>query len=235
MAEINYSGKIAIISELPHERGRDIGTEDWDVTLHADGLRTLRARCRMTDDPPVFRDVIQSVDADYHPRDAFARILVGDRLRGSAWYTFSDTLAECEALTHGEGRVTQRIPITRAMRGFGTHALQSDAWLVARYDYAQGPGVQTFRNNLMTTTDHRGATGPIFMTTNSSLEYVGRQSVTVPAGTFDCHCLRFVGTSHGYPPYELYVTADGHFFFVHARLEGPTAQRFDLVEFRGPY
>lgn len=234
MEEMEFSGRIAIVSDLPENRGEDQGSEQWEVTLHADGLRTLRARCRMTDHPPVFRDVIQSVDAQFHPRDAFARIVVEGRLRGSGWYTFTDTTAECEALTATEGRVSQRMPITRAIRGFGTHALQSDAWLVARYDYAKGPGVQRFLGNLMTTTEHRGATGPVFMTTNSSLEYVGRRMVEVPAGAFDCHCLRFLGTSHDYPPYELCVTADGHFHFIHAKLQGPKAQRFDLVDFSGP-
>jgi hypothetical protein len=215
MIERTYRGRIAITSELPHEKGRDSGSETWEITYHADGLRTLRARCLLTDDPPVFRDVIQSIDDQFHPRDAFARIVV-------------------QALTTADGRVSQHFPITRAMRGFGTHALQSDAWLVARYDYSQGPGIQRFRGNLMTTINHRGAGGPIFMTTNSSLEYVGLKTITVPAGTFECHCLRFVETSHDYPPYEMFVTADEHFFFVHARLEGPTAQRFDLMELTPP-
>ncbi len=234
MTEVHYSGKIALISEIPGQAGKDIGWETWDVSLHADGLRALRARCVLTDDPPVFRDILQSVDKDYHPHDGFARIVVDGKFRGSAWYNFSDTLAECEALTAGEGRLSQTFPISRAMRGFGTHSLQSDAWLLARYDYSKGPGRQRFLNNLMTTTNHRGATGPMFMTTNSSLEYVGKQSVTVPAGTFDCHHLRFVETSHDHPPYDMFVTADDHFIFVKGVLGGPNAQRYELTELTQP-
>lgn len=177
------------------------------------------------------RDVLQSVDPQFHPHDAFARIVVGGKLHGTAWYHFSDTLASCEALTVGEGRISQTFPIRRGIRGFGTHSLQSDGWLTAGYDLSKGPGVQYFANNLMTTTNHRGATGPMFMTTTSGLEYVGREEVSVTAGQFDCHHFRFVGTSHGYPPFDVWVSADGHYTFVKAALGGHRAQSFELVEY----
>jgi len=41
----------------------------------------------------------------------------------------------------------------------------------------------------------------------------------------------FVGTSHGYPPYHMWVTADRHYVFVRATLGGDDPQQFDLVEF----
>jgi hypothetical protein len=42
----------------------------------------------------VLRDVLQSADADFHPHDAYVRIVVDGRFRGSAWYRFSDTLVK---------------------------------------------------------------------------------------------------------------------------------------------
>ena len=155
---------------------------------------------------------------------------MGGEFRGSAWYTFSDSEAHCESNTVAEGRLRQTLPITRAMRGFGTHSLQADAWLVARYDFSKGPGTQYFERNLMTSLDHRGASGPRFMLTNSTLQYFGTEPIEVPAGTFDCHHFAFVATSHGYPSFHLWVSADGHFHFVHAKLGGERAKRFDLVQ-----
>ena len=231
MAETILTGKILSFREGATAIADHVGEEDWEIVLHADGLRTLRARCWLRQSPPVLRDIVQSVDNEFHPHDAYARIVVDGRYRGSAWYRFSDTLAECEADTVGEGRVRQSFPIRRGIRGFGTHSLQSDGWLAAGYDLSKGVGVQRFYNNLMTSTNHRGATGPMFMTTNSSLEYHGPESLDVPAGRFDCHHFSFVGTSHGYPPYHMWVTADGHYVFVRATLGGDDPQQFDLVEF----
>jgi hypothetical protein len=223
-----FVGKILSFSD-----GSDAasGEEDWEVILHEDGLRSLRARCWLRDEPPVLRDVLQSVDAGFHPHDAFARIVVDGKFRGSAWYRFTDTLAVCEAYTAGEGRISQHFPIRRGIRGFGAHALQSDGWLAAGYDLSHGPGIQTFTNNLMTSIDHRGATGPMFTTTTSSLEYSGIEVIETAAGRFDCHHFSFVGTSHGYPPYHMWVTADGHYHFVRATLGGAKPKHFDLVQF----
>ena len=224
---VTFIGKIMSWHD---DREESSGEEDWEVIIHPDGLRSLRCRCFLNDDPPVLRDVLQSVDAEFHPHDAFARIVVDGKFQGSAWYRFTDTLATCEAYTASEGRISQSFPIRRGIRGFGAHALQSDGWLAAGYDLSKGLGIQTFTNNLMTSTNHRGATGPMFMTTTSSLEYSGIEMIETAAGRFDCHHFSFVGTSHGYPPYHMWVTADGHYHFVRATLGGAAPKHFDLVK-----
>lgn len=234
MRERRYSGTILSISQMPGEEGKDLGREHWEISVH-NKLRTLRARCRLeeTNWPPLLRDVIQSVDFGFHPHDGFVRLMLDGEFRGSAWYRFSDTEALCHADTPVEGRITQRFTLDRPrMRGFGTHSLQGDGWMVARYDLSQGPGRQRFERNLMTSTDHRGSTGPMFMTTTSSLQYSGIEEVTVPAGTFECHRFAFVGTSNAHPPYELWVTTDGNFHFVLGTLDGPRKKRFELIEYR---
>jgi hypothetical protein len=232
MDPILFRGRIEARNALPGHVGELAGDETFEVTVHEDGLRLLRSRSRLFDRPTVFRDVLQSVDHEHHPRDAFTRIVVDGRLRGSAWYQFTNDLASCESHNAAEGRLTQQMPIRRGIRGFGAHALQSDAWLAAAYDRSQGPGVKRFEGNLMSTTDHRGSTGPRFMTTDSSLEYVGEETLEVAAGRFVSAHFRFVGTSHGYPPYDMWVTADGHYHFVKAVLGGRRAQTYELVELR---
>lgn len=233
MTERRYWGTILNISQMPGEEGLEIGREHWETTVH-NRLRTLRSRCRLEETgwPPLMRDVLQSVDAEYHPHDGFARLMLGGEFRGSAWYRFDGDVALCEADTPVEGRITQRFKIDRSMRGFGTHSLQCDGWLVARYDLGQGPGRQRFERNLMTSIDHRGSTGPMFMTTYSSLEYSGIETVTVPAGTFECHHFAFVGTSNAHPPYNLWVTTDGNFHFILGVLDGERKKRFELIEYR---
>jgi len=224
-------GRIEYRTQQPGFPGGLWGFEDWRLTRHCDGTRVLRAYCELQDDPLLIRDVIQTVDRDFHPVEVFARLTTDDRFQGSGWYRFTDTEVRLHGLSAARGQIDETRPISRAMRGFGTHSLVADAWLCARFDFSKGPGVQTFKNNLMTSTDHRGATGPDFTTTaTSSLRYFGRESVTVRAGTLECHHFAFVNTSHNHPPYDLWISADGDFLFVRGVVLEPYLWEFELVE-----
>jgi hypothetical protein len=225
-------GRSVCISERPENVGEQWGFEDWTMTHAADGMRVLNIHCELEfDGLRVTRDIVQSVHADYHPNDGYLRLMVNDRFAGSAWYRFRDDVCECEADTLKDGRISQRFPLNRRpMRGLGTHALQADGWNVAVLDYKKGPHREDFENNVMVSTHHLGATGPFIMATTSGLEYVGDESVEVPAGRFDCHHVRYVGmVTNNHPPYDLWVTRDGDFIFVKGRVEGYMAARFELV------
>lgn len=211
------------------------GVEHWRMTHHADGSRVMRAYCELHDEPPLIRDVVQCVDAEFHPHDSFVRLTKEDRFFGSTWYHFTDTFAEYEGFTAKRGRIRDTTTISRAMRGFGTHNLGSDAWLTARYDYARGTGVQHFNDNLLSSIDHRGATGPEFARSRSGLEYFGTETVEVPAGEFDCHHFAIVDTSHNHPPYDYWVTTDGDYLYVKGIVTEPYNWSFELMELDGDH
>jgi hypothetical protein len=226
------SGRIDyLIDGHPDFPDRHWGVEHWRMSQHADGHRIMRAYCELNDGEPLIRDVITCVDADFHPHDVYARLVKNNRFCGSTWYTFSDTLAEYQGFTAEKGRTSDKVAITRAMRGFGTHNLGGDAWMAARYDLSKGPGIQTFKNNLLTSIDHRGATGPGFeRTTTSSLQYFGVEQVDVPAGEFSCHHFAFVMTSNDHPPYDFWVTTDGDYLFIKGTVSAPYNWSFELME-----
>lgn len=209
------------------------GFEEFRMTHHADGLRVMRAYCELNDEPPLIRDVLQCVDGEFHPQESYVRLTASNRFQGSAWYRFTDT----EAAMHGHaadgGPVSKRATISRAMRGFGSHNLTSDGWLCARYDYTRGRGEQSFEGNLLTSRDHRGATGPAFARTNSSLRYFGTEDVSVGAGTLSCHHFAITGTDHNHPPYDYWVTADGDYLYVKGIVTAPYNWSFELVELDG--
>ena len=217
---------------LPGKAPSRWGFEEFTLTRHGDGARVLRARCELHDEPPLIRDVIQTVDADFHPQDVYVRLTIADRFHGSSWYRFTDTQAELEGFTVEQGRISDKRPVSRAMRGFGTHALMADAWLSARFDFRRGVGIQTFTNNLLTSLDHRGATGPAFAVTTSALRYHGAEDVTVPAGTYACHHFAFENTSNDHPPYDMWVTTDGDFVFVKGVVAEPYNWSFELIRDR---
>lgn len=205
------------------------------MTRGSDGLRVLSAHCEMRlGKDHVVRDSVLSVHPDFHPADAYVRIMNHGSLTGSGWFRFSDEEAVCESWTEVEGRISQRYPIQRPIRSFGVHAVQSDGWLAGPFPYQQGPGhVHSFGRNLLHSVHHLGATGPFIATTGSSSEYVGPETVTVPAGTFDCHRLRFVGLTNEHPEYDMWVTRDGDFLYVKGVVGGYMDSFFELVELQG--
>jgi hypothetical protein len=202
------------------------------MTRGADGLRVMAAHCEMAlgkDD--VVRDSILSVHPDFHPHDASVRIMNRGSVTGTGWFHFSDDQASCESWTLEAGRITQTMAITRPLRGFVIHAVQGDGWLSATFPYDKGPGHrQFFGYNLLHSIHHLGATGPMIATTRSGLEYVAREQVSVAAGEFDCHRIRFVGLTNDHPPYDMWVSADGDFLYVKGEVGGYMDSVFELSE-----
>jgi len=229
---LSKQGKIIYRIDHPDFADGVWGHENFVVTRHANGDRVLRAYCELNDNPAIIRDVIQRVDTDFHPMEAMIRLTEGDEFKGSAWYHFTDTSAECQGYNTIDGRIEAKMDITRNVRGFGNHSLLGDGWLVAKFDRSKGLGRQTFHNNPITSIDHRGATGPsLEATTSSSLEYFGEEDIEVTAGRFRCHHFAFVLMSNDHPPYHLWVTADGDFIFIKGTVAAPYNWSFELIEY----
>jgi hypothetical protein len=230
---------------LPRRRGRIEyrhrasgqiwGHEDWTITRGLDGLRILNVHCEMRfGDEHVVRDSILSVHSDFHPHDAYVRIMNQGIVTGTGWFRFTDTSAECESWTAREGRISQTVPIQRPLRGFGIHAVQGDAWLAASFPYERGAGHTHFwGKNLIHSLHHFGATGPSIHTSESGFELVGDECVTVAAGIFNCHRLRFAGMTNDHPPYDMWVTKDGDFLYVKGVVDGYMDSIFELTELDG--
>lgn len=212
------------------------GVEDWSITRAADDVRTLVVHCEMAfgaDD--VVRDSTLSVDAAFQPLDAYVRILNHGRWTGAGWFRFGADEAEGESWNSTDGRLSQRLPIARPMRGFGIHALMGDGWLSATFPFAKGPGHEHFfGDNLLHSLHHFGATGPTLAISTSGLRYEARETVTVPAGSFDCHRVAFVGMTNAHPPYTMWISAaDGDFLYVRGEVEGYMDAVFELEELTG--
>ena len=207
------------------------GFEDWSITRLPDGTRTMAAHCEMRLGADwVVRDSTLSAHADWRPADAFVRIARDGRTTGTGWFRFTDGEAECESWSIDAGRLSQRMPVEHTLRGFGVHAVQADGWLAARFPYDRGAGHEHFfGRNLIHSLHHLGATGPYLHTTESGLRYLGPETVTVPAGTFDCHRIAFVGMTNGHPPYDMWITRDGAFLYVKGEVGGYMDSVFELT------
>ncbi len=234
-------GRLLYTSQKPDRLGAERGREYFTITKHRDGRRTMRAHAEIDDAPNVLRDVTLTMDENWITRDAFVRLSVGDETFGSTWFRFEDTFAECEGFLHERGRISERVEYDSPSPLFGTHPIQGDALHLRAVDRSNGPCKQTFEHFLMSSLDHRGATGPslVWHETPMLVEYVGEDRITVGAGTFDalhfCYGERGSdrpGSNEGgeHPPYEVWVTADGDFIMLRAFVQGYMQTHYELME-----
>ena len=234
-------GKILYTSRKPGREGVERGREFFSITTHANGHRTLDAHCEIDDPPNVLRNVVISKDADWLTRDAFVRLSVGDEFVGSSWFCFHETHAECEGLLADRGRISERVDYDEPPILFGTHPIQGDAWHLSKIDRSGGPCVVTLGRFLMSSLDHRGATGPslVWHDPGYTIEFIGAERISVAAGTFDA--LHFCyGDRHSeeiganqpnqHPPYEVWTTADGNFIMLKSFVTGYMMTHYELVE-----
>jgi hypothetical protein len=188
MRHRSYRGKIQYLTDGIGEMGR----EYFSVTVQPNGERTLRAQCEMDDDR-LLRDVVLTVDNQWHPRDAFLRLTVKETLVGSSWFHFTEVDAECEGITADDGRVSQHFHHSTGIECFGTHSLHGDAWLVARLREFTGDlkdfPLATFASSILA----NGGSGPVLVPIGvgfSQIHDLGHEQITVPAGSFDTHHVR---------------------------------------------
>ena len=170
--------------------GEEIGREWFTVTRHGTGARSFRALCEM-DDHDLLRDVIYSVGTNWEPLDCFVRLSIRDRFVGSSWFRFDEQGGECEGYTVGEGRVSQRIDVGHRPPSFGAHPIICDMWHLSQFDKT-GARLQAMRDIMLSSSEPDGGTGPILTSNDLTIEYFGKEELTVPAGTFNADHFAFV-------------------------------------------
>lgn len=228
------NGEICYTSNQEHRRSAERGRESFRIDVHPDGCRTIAAHSEIDDEPTVVRDVNLRVDAHGIPQESFVRIAVGGAFRGSGWFRFEEGLAECEAFTTAEGRVRQTMRFGGQVAAFGNHAIINDGFVLSAYDLQQGPGVQVIGGMLLSSPDHRGATGPMLFSVDLAIEFVGTESVSVVAGTFDALHFRVVdvpGMPLAHPEYDLWVTANGDYVMLKAAVGGYMQTAYELARY----
>jgi hypothetical protein len=234
MAHRTLRGTIRYTSNKPDRLGQERGREYFMLTCQADGIRTLHAHCEIDDAPNVVRDVLLSMDALGRPLDATVRLTVGDRFEGVGSMRFSEQLAECETLNQRDGRISQRLDLKARVPCLGAHPICGDALSLRLYDLSAGPGRQFFSNLMLTSPDHRGASGPLLFPLGFGLEYVGEERVTVAAGQFDARHFRYVDTAgqlpQEHPPYDVWCTADDDYVFLKGTVGGYMQTYYELTE-----
>ncbi len=186
MEHTTYRGQIAYIGDDAGKRGH----EWFTTTRHSNGHRTLRAISEIYDSK-VLRDATVTVDQKFRPLDAFIRLTVNEQFMGSGWFRFTDTEAECETFMAEGGRVSQRIAVKHHPPFFGAHPVANDCWVGGSLDRTT-PNTVLLEGGMMSSLLPNGASGPMLSPMTLRTQYVGLESVTVPAGTFEAYHFRFL-------------------------------------------
>lgn len=238
MARIGYRtirGKLKYTSKKPERFNEERGREYFTLTQQPDGTDVLLAHCEIDDLPAVIRDVSQAMDHKTSaPKDCSVRLTVGNRFEGSGWFRFAKNFVECETVNHRDGRITQRIDIEAPIRWMQCHPIVGDGLLMKVYDLSQGPGKQRIDNMMLSSPDHRGATGPMLFPIGFSIVFVGEEEITVEAGTFKARHFQVTDTAgelpEEHPPYNVWVTADDDYILLRAGADGYMQTHYELCE-----
>lgn len=233
MAYRTIRGSIRYTSKKTGRGGQERGREFFTLTQQPDGTDVLHAHCEIDDEPMVARDVVAAMDrATSAPRDAYVRLSVGHRFEGSGWFRFTRDYVECETFNHRDGRIAQRIDIDSPARWMQCHPIAGDALLMKLYDLKRGPGKAFFDNIMLSSPDHRGASGPMLFQLGFGIRYVGEETVSVEAGVFAARHFQVVDTGQlpeEHPPYRVWCTADEDYLLLKAAAEGDMQTHYELI------
>lgn len=227
-------GTVRYTSKKPERMDQERGREYFSITHQPDEVMVMHAHCEIDDAPCVIRDVVLSMNKDASPIDCHVRLSVGDKFEGTGWMRFSDSMAELETYNARDGRITQKLELNQPCKWLQSHPIVGDALLMKLYDLSKGPGKQRFNDLLLTSPDHRGATGPQYFKMGFSLVYVGDEEVTVEAGTFQARHFQVTDTAEDlpeeHPPYDVWCTADDDYIFLKAGVAGYMQTHYELTE-----
>jgi len=184
--------------------GFERGREDWSLTRNRDGSRTMRTLA-MTDDSKFVRDVTYTLGADERPLRVFEQLQVDGLLVGSGYFSVTgDTLT---IMTDGfdTGHSVQKIKVPERFHIL-THAVMLDGWPFWAF-VGDDAGHQTI-DVYSTSPLWNGITGPLGHMVKQRLTFIGKENVTVPAGTFAARHFSFGGDEDPAQASHVWVTGE---------------------------
>ena len=233
MKHRSITGTILYTSKKPDRLDQPRGIEHFRFTHHTDGKRTLRAHCEIEEPhPSVLRDIVYSLDEHGRPMDCHVRLTVDDRFMGSGWFRFTQDFVECESYGPTIGRLSQRMPLNGPVDGMGTHPVVADGYLLSLFGWVEGEKKKL--RVMLPSPDHRGATPPIIAEVNIDAVFLGRETVTVRAGTFAAKHFQFIddgssGMAGQHPPYDVWITDDADAIMLQGGVGGYMQTWYELI------
>ena len=228
-------GTISYLSHKAERMNQERGREYFTLTKQTDGISVLHAHCEIDDAPDVIRDVTASFEtASMAPVDGYVRLSVGSEYEGCGLFRFTDNMATCHGDNIKTGVTSEQVKTAGPARWFGNHAIVNDGFLSRYFPLDAKPGKIRMENVIMSSPDHRGATGPMIFPLQFGLKYTGNETVQVGAGIFEARKFEVTDTADGlpeeHPPYEMWCTNDEDGLLLKARVGGYMQTYYELTE-----
>ncbi len=157
--------------------GSYCGTEKWTITSQADGTRTLRSFLDWTGSGSQVNLVLR-IDENFRPLDAFANVYSNGKFFGTGSYIVNGNTVNVN-VNAPDGPFTEQVEMEENF-SLLLHPISADGWHYGYYDHDAG-GEQTGHICIL------GMVGRSVLCAQAPtpLEYVGKETITVPAGTFE--------------------------------------------------
>ena len=228
-------GKILYTSKKRERMNEERGREYFTLTKQADGVSTLHAHCEIDDAPDVIRDVTATFEtATMTSVDGFVRISVGSKFEGCGWFQFDDTHARCNVFNAKAGPESVELKTEVHTPWFGHHAIINDVFLSRFFPLDSKPNKKRIEQVMMSSPDHRGATGPMLFPLSFGVVYAEDETISVGAGMFEAQKFEIVDTPEGlpeeHPPYQMWCTKDEDGLFLKGGVQGYMQTHYELVE-----
>lgn len=166
------------------------GEERFQLFVHPDGTRTLMVWHDLFARNAQFSVMLRNA-ADFRPLEAFVSYWNAGSFKGSAQIRVQG--AQLNATSSGPaGVVAQDITVPAAF-SIGTHPVAADGWHAAWYDRARGGVQNSTIYSMEASTD---LSKPVLGTLRPlTLEFIGRETVEVPAGRFEAEHWKVAGVN----------------------------------------
>ncbi len=201
--------------------GQPCGEDRWTMTVHTDGTRTLRSFLNQTSQGTQINLVLRAEADTFRPIDAYANVYSQGAFYGTGLYVVDGDKLHV-TVNGAEENFTETIDLPEKFTLL-LHPISADGWHYgAGYDLTKG-GMQM--HNLCTL----GAAGrsvhcavyPI------GLEFLGMETLTVPAGTFNTEHYKFGKDT------EVWITGPDRIMIQHEYRVRQS--RYQLVEIDGDF
>ena len=156
------------------------GAEEWHLSVHPDGSRTMHAR-NWLDDVHYSRHVTYRVAENFRPLEVTSVYWVRGEWRGTGLFAINGNELQAIVKTpDGMIQQTRTVPDNFSMI---PHPLSTNAWNTWYYDKAKGgPQPMTVYDMDAGAQAVSSMLGKVY---TQNLEFIGAEKMTTPAGTFD--------------------------------------------------
>jgi hypothetical protein len=190
--------------------GTELGREFFELINHSGG-RILRALCAM-DDVSLLRDVSLSMRPDWTPEEGYCRVTKHGTQESTLWFRVEETGVRVDTQLGGEAHAQMFIETSQRLPYLGLHPLQGDA-IIAQQRGTDALGEFRAIESVTNSVSPNGDEAPGGTRLEIDVAYMGEESITVTAGTFQArrYALRW---REDWPAADLWVRDDNLFLLM---------------------